>query len=289
MKRNPTEVTVSVVIPVLNEADYLADLLLALTQQTRLPNEVIIADAGSTDSTVHIARQYGARVIEGGLPAAGRNAGAAVATGEIILFLDADVLPTSQFIENILEEFARHELDIATCLVEAISDRRLYHLLHHTANLYLIALQKFSPHAPGFVILIRRDLHHLTGGFDETLTLAEDHDYVQRAASHGRFAVLQHVHLPVSVRRLETDGTIPLIIKYLWAEAHVITKQPIHSIPFVYQFGKHRRLNYRTNTFRSISEPMRAFLQKQMPFELFGRARQKTDITADIFVEKERE
>lgn len=67
--------TISVVVPALNEAAYLPNLLEALAAQTRPANEVIVADAGSTDGTPEIARRYGARVVKGGSPAAGRNAG----------------------------------------------------------------------------------------------------------------------------------------------------------------------------------------------------------------------
>lgn len=287
MKHNLSETTLSVVIPVLNEADHIADLLIALAQQTRLPDEIIVADAGSTDDTPEIAKQHGAKIVSGGLPAVGRNKGAATATGDVILFLDADVLPAPQFVEAILGEFMKHELDTATCLIQAISDHRLHHLLHQATNLYLIATQKFNPHAPGFVILIRRDIHNIIGGFDETLALAEDHDYVYRAAQEGRFGVLRHVHLPVSVRRLQTDGTIPLIVKYLWVEAHVITKQPVRSIPFSYQFGKHKRLKYRTSIVQNASEPLFSFLQEHLSFELFGGDEQKISVPVDIFVEEE--
>lgn len=287
MNHNLSETTLSVVIPVLNEADHIVDLLVALAQQTRLPDEIIVADAGSTDDTTEIARQYGAKVVSGGLPAVGRNAGAAAAKGDVILFLDADVLPAPQFIEAILSEFMKHELDTATCLIQAISDRRLHHLLHQATNLYLIATQKISPHAPGFVILTRREIHNNIGGFDETLALAEDHDYVYRAAQEGRFGVLRHVHLPVSVRRLQTDGTIPLIVKYLWVEAHVMTGQAVHSTPFDYQFGKHGQFNYQTSIVQNASEPLFSFLQEHMPFELFGGNEQKSPVDVDIFAEEE--
>lgn len=282
MMHNLAETTLSVVIPVLNEAEHIADLLGALAQQTRLPNEIIVADAESTDDTVELAKQHGAKVVKGGLPAVGRNAGAAAASSDVILFLDADVLPPPQFIETILREFMDHELDAATCFMQAISDSQLYHLLHQASNLYLLATQKFSPHAPGFVILIRRDIHNLIGGFDETLALAEDHDYVHRASRASRFGVLRHVQLPVSVRRLESDGTIPLIIKYLWVEAHVITKQPVRSIPFNYQFGKHKRFKN-----RSISGTISVFLQEHLPFELLSRVEQKSQIIVDAVVGEE--
>ena len=84
---------VSVIIPTLNESAYLPALLDALRGQTRPPDEVIVADAGSTDGTVELVQAHGARVVPGGMPAVGRNAGAQVAIGDLFLFFDADVLP----------------------------------------------------------------------------------------------------------------------------------------------------------------------------------------------------
>lgn len=279
----------TVVIPTLNEAKYLPILLNALKAQTRQANEIIVADAGSTDNTQAIAHQYGAKVIKGGYPAVGRNAGAAAASGDLILFLDADVLPNAYFLEDILTEFTQRELDTATCLVQAISDRTLDHFLHHITNLYLLATQRFIPHAPGFVILIRRELHETISGFDETLVLAEDQDYVYRAAQKGRFEVLQNVCLPVSVRRLESEGTIQLVAKYLWVEAHIMTRQPVHSIPFNYQFGKHNEARYKTNIAHVIPEPMLSFLQGQLPFDIFARAKKNVAVPIDILLEDEQE
>jgi hypothetical protein len=112
-------------------------------------------------------------------------------------------------------------------------------VFHEVANGYLLALQWISPRAPGFCILVRRALHEAIGGFDETLLLAEDHDYVRRAARHGRFGVLTSVRIPVSTRRVEGEGVFPLLLKYLWAEAHVWAGRPIRSLPFDYAFGHH--------------------------------------------------
>jgi len=66
----------SVIIPTLNEAGYLPLLLEALAAQTRPADEIIVADAGSVDGTAELARRRGARVVHGGTPAVGRNAGA---------------------------------------------------------------------------------------------------------------------------------------------------------------------------------------------------------------------
>lgn len=231
---------ISVVIPTLNEADYLPRLLEALACQTRRPDEVIVADAGSTDGTPEIARAWGALVVPGGRPAVGRNAGARVARGTWLVFLDADVVPRPDFLEKALGEMEARRLDVATCLMEPLSPRPADRVFHEVANGYLLALQWVSPRAPGFCILIRRELHEAIGGFDETLLLAEDHDYVRRASHHGRFGVLTTVRIPVSTRRVEEEGVFPLLLKYLWAEAHVWAGRPIRSLPFAYAFGNHR-------------------------------------------------
>lgn len=234
-----TEVRLAVIIPTLNEVHYLPRLLAALATQTRPPDEIIVADANSTDGTVTIARERGAMVVPGGLPAIGRNAGAHAARGDLLLFLDADVLPARDFTERALAEFERRGLDVATCPVEPLSDRVIDHLLHQAANVYVRAIRPLSPRAPGFCILARRSIHKAIGGFDGSLRMAEDHDYVRRTSRVGRFGVLADVRIPVSVRRLTGEGLGPLAVKYFWVEAQTLVGRPVRSLPFEYRFGQH--------------------------------------------------
>lgn len=229
----------SVIIPALNEAATLPGLLDALNSQTRPPDEIVVADAGSRDSTPDLARARGARVVPGGRPGPGRNAGAGAATGELLLFLDADVLPRPNFVAGLLREFADAGYAVATCLIDPLSDSLSDRILAEATNLYLQMVQHFSPHAPGFCIVARREVHRAIGGFDETVKLAEDHDYVQRAAEHGEFGVITGVRIPVSMRRLEKEGLTKLALKYLWCEMHALAGKPIHSTPFDYEFGNH--------------------------------------------------
>jgi glycosyltransferase involved in cell wall biosynthesis len=232
----------SVIIPTLNEAERLGGLLAALGAQTRPPDEIVVADAGSKDGTRELAERWGARVVRGGMPAAGRNAGARAASGELLLFLDADVLPPPDFIARALAEFNEHGYGVATSLIETLEEDPSMRILAEATNLFLLVVQYFVPHAPGFCILARREVHEATGGFNESAILAEDHDYVQRALRQAPFGVLVTTRIPVSMRRLEKEGLVKLAVKYLWAEMHAVAGKPVYSMPFKYEFGAHAPL-----------------------------------------------
>lgn len=230
-------VTLSVVVPTLNEAARLPLLFDTLDRQTRRTDQVIVADAGSTDGTREIAAARGAFVVEGGKPAAGRNAGARAATGDRLLFLDADDQLDDDFIAACLDEFEERELTAATTFMDPIEREPGNIFACEVANLYMDAMQYVSPHAPGFCIMVRRDVHDAIGGFDESVVLAEDHDYVQRAAEMGTFRVLRGPRVGTSMRRIEKEGLVRLAFMYLYCELYVVTGHPIKKVPFDYEFA----------------------------------------------------
>lgn len=233
--------TLTVVIPALNEAERLPSLLTLLAEQTSPPDAVVVADAGSTDATRELAAAAGAVVVDGGKPAAGRNAGAAVATTELILFLDADDEPGPDWIELAVAEFVERELFSAAGQVEPLERDASNIFACEVVNLYLQLMQYVVPHAPGFCIMIRRDVHERIGGFDETVVLAEDHEYVQRASEVGKFRILRSAPMPTSMRRIEKEGLVELSFKYLYSELFVLAGRPIKEIPFEYEFASFDR------------------------------------------------
>ena len=96
----PSELTI--VIPAKNEAKLIPRLLTSLLNQDyqKMRNtKVLVADASSTDGTPDIVMSFrdrlDVRVIPGGLPSVGRNAGAALADTRFILFIDADIEPAT--------------------------------------------------------------------------------------------------------------------------------------------------------------------------------------------------
>lgn len=229
--------TLTVVIPALNEAERLPALLDALERQTRRPDVVVVADAGSTDCTRELATARGARVVAGGMPAVGRNSGAAIAQTDLLLFLDADDEPTPGFIEHAVDEFLERGLTVATAHFAPLEQSTGNNFACDAANLYLDLMQYIAPHAPGFCILVERSAHLAIGGYDETVVLAEDHDYVQRAAELGKFRVLRCEPMHTSMRRIGKEGLVQLAFKYLYCEVYAIQGKPIRSVPFDYEFA----------------------------------------------------
>src|SRR6266850_627466 len=99
---------VSFVVPAWNEESVLAPTLEALKAASRAagePCEVIVVDDASTDRTVEIARQSGARVVpvHHRQIAATRNAGAEQARGDLLIFVDADTIVTEEAIRAAVE------------------------------------------------------------------------------------------------------------------------------------------------------------------------------------------
>ncbi len=102
----------SIVIPVLNSEKTLGECLAAIRSQTlpRCDCEIVIADAGSADRTLEIARSAGVdRIVPNPLKTgeAGKTAGIKAATGDIIALVDSDnILPDSTWLERMLAPFA---------------------------------------------------------------------------------------------------------------------------------------------------------------------------------------
>jgi glycosyltransferase involved in cell wall biosynthesis len=227
----------SIIIPTLNEQILLPNLLEDLEKQTLREFEIIVADAGSKDQTVEIARSAGARVISGGSPAVGRNNGARQANGPFLIFLDADTRIAPTFLAEVHTELENRFLDLATCEIIPLSDSTLDGVLHDFSNLAIKLGQFTDAHAPGFCIIISNRLFQRIGGFNENLKLAEDHDLVKRASQFRPLRVLNSAQVQVSVRRLEKEGRIKLISKYVAVELYRVLLGEITTDIFKYEFG----------------------------------------------------
>ena len=205
----------SIIIPTYNEEDYLPVLLDSIKEQDFNDYEIIVADANSKDRTREIAKEYGCTVVDGGFPAVGRNNGAKVAKGELLLFLDSDLQLTEDYLAKVLYEFRMEDLGIAITQMLPMSKKIEDKLYHDFANYFMIGVENIKPHGAGcYGIIAKRELHEKCGGFDESLTFGEDTDYIERLAKIESFRVLRNAKIGVSTRRLEEEGITTLIQQY---------------------------------------------------------------------------
>ena len=228
----------SIVIITLNEEKRLPKLLACLKKQTFQDFEVIVADAKSTDRTRAIATKWGAKVVEGGLPSKGRNAGTAVARANIIQFFDADVEPSPDFLQRNIAAFNQRNLTIASTRSTPSSGSFAGHFFYAWWDDLAWAAQRIRPYAAGYSLLIRRSAFERVRGFNERIRFAEDIEFARRVARLGQFGILP-VPITVSDRRYVKGGALRALKTYLlWFFNDIFRPHKLYG-QYDYVLGQH--------------------------------------------------
>jgi len=209
----------SIIIPAHDEARLIGATLDALRDATstlQLTCEIIVVDDASTDATGDIARRRGARVVSAELRhiAAVRNAGARVAHGDALLFLDADTLVDASVIDAAMAAL-RDGAAGGGAAVKFQGKVALHERL--AANVFAV-LFRLTRIAPGCFIFCTRDAFAAVGGFDERYYAGEDVAISRALSRHGRFVILRQ---PVytSDRKLRTFSAaehLRLLLRFAW-------------------------------------------------------------------------
>ncbi|HAK46677.1 MAG TPA: glycosyl transferase family 2 [Spirochaeta sp.] len=249
---------ISIVIPTKDEEELLPGLLKSINSQDFKDYEVIVADAFSTDRTREIAAEAGAIVVDGGMPGAGRNAGARAASGEFLVFLDADVMIPENFIKNLYNEMQERYIDVATCAIKPITDLQLDRVIHRLINMTILANMHIDPKAFGFCIFITKRLFNRIGGFDETIKVAEDNDLVKRASEYRPLRYINSSFVHVSVRRFEKEGRLAYMAKGIGLNVYRTFKGEIRFGNDVvsYNFGGYDKGKENLKTLDKIEEQL---------------------------------
>jgi len=169
-------VSVSVVIPALNEQAEIGRCLESLGRQTYQDFEVIVVDNGSTDDTALIAESFGVRVVtesrRGIAPA--RQAGFEAAQGAIIASTDADTVVPHDWVERIEEAFREHPEAVAVfgpfryrsdSAPRPFVNRIIPYCSSGLAVGQRVTFRLGFPHFPGSNFAVRRDAFFEVGGF----------------------------------------------------------------------------------------------------------------------------
>jgi glycosyltransferase involved in cell wall biosynthesis len=177
----------SVVVPVLNGEATLGDTLIALKSQVGVPGpfEIIVVDNGSTDRSPEIALAHGVTLLRQPIrgPAAARNLGLAHACADVVVFTDADTVPTRRWlaalaagcdgVEVVLATGPIHGWQPSTPAERFVCARRVFDPDKTTEH-------PLHPFAHGMNVAVRRQAALDIGGWDQMLTSGEDIDFALR-------------------------------------------------------------------------------------------------------------
>lgn len=185
----------SIIIPVLNAEGTLGAQLESLAGQVvSIPWEVIVADNGSNDKTVAVARSFAERLPHLRIISAGarrgaahaRNRGAAVAESDYLAFCDADDVAGDGYVQAVYEALARHDFIACRYEFNRLNHRWISRLPGgQLADVDGGLLGPYS-YAGGGSLAVRRAVHEAVGGFDEeNFPILQDTDYCIRIQRLG--------------------------------------------------------------------------------------------------------
>ncbi len=213
---------ISVIIPTLNEEKLLAGSLKQFTPELkkRFGIEIIVSDGASNDGTLAIAAEFADLIaIHDDIShrqtiAEGRNRGAALASGEILVFLNADTqIPniTAFFDHIVMRMSIDPALSALAVKVEVIPEERRFsdRLFHGFFNQYVRYLNLFGiGMGRGECQIVRASSFESLHGYDEKLSAGEDFEFFKRIHYFGKLKYDGKLLVYESPRRYRKYGYV---------------------------------------------------------------------------------
>lgn len=194
--------TISIIIPTLNEAQSIGQILDYLQQNggTSLL-ETIVVDAQSPDNTVEVARQHGATVVSSSKRsrAAQMNVGAATAKGDILYFVHADCYPPTTYLADI-QAALDDGFPMGCYRYRFDSDAFLLKI-----NAFFNRFEPLVCRGGDETLFITKSAFESLNGFDEHFCIMEEYDFIKRAREKFKFKIIPK-YAVVSARKYETNS-----------------------------------------------------------------------------------
>lgn len=209
----------SIIIPTLNEEKLLPLLLEQLTNKNfreQFETEIIVSDSGSSDCTVEIAITYADKVVvntslRNGNIAICRNNGAKVASGQVLIFLNSDILIDNpiRFFNFINNNFINSHYLAMTCDVRISPEQEIIKdkFFHFAFNNYFRLLNNYvTGMGRGECQVIRKNTFNKLNGYNENLAAGEDFDFFRRVKREGKILYSNIICVYESPRRYRKYG-----------------------------------------------------------------------------------
>lgn len=241
---------ISIIIPALNEQDYLPTLLQSFIDQNYDGEyELIIVDGNSTDNTVNIARGYQKHLPNLSIYkhdvgiSKQRNYGAKKARYKNLVFLDADMKMPKGELYKIGKHFQEKTNFIAVPILFPYDYKPVDVLLGLMGYLFFIKVRNTHPVLAGMCILTTKEVHERIGGFNEKAVVAEDVDYGLRAHQSGaKYYILFNVLIRGSARRFNKTGRLKVGKTWRkWYHQTVTVGAITSKDQYDYEFGKFKK------------------------------------------------
>lgn len=210
------EKELTIVIPAKNEENYVGKILEELSLQKIGKTQIILADARSTDDTRKIASataldlDLNLEIIEGGLPAKGRNLGAKMAQTPYVLFVDADVTFNAQFdLSECLDKIKGKYFVISTTPTMRNTEDPAAVFMLWLNKLISILLSKTEPFAIGAFTLVDKEIFLEFGGYDEEVKHTEDWLFSKKIPT-SRFLLIPNL-ITQDNRRFKRFGYLSMV------------------------------------------------------------------------------
>lgn len=199
---------VSVIITAKNEEEHIESCLMSLKNQIFKNFEIIVSDAESEDNTVKIARKYTDHiVVKGTNVASGRNVGAKIAKGDILVFVDADTILLPDTLEKVIAAFRKKNVVGATCSALPLTAQAKYVGVYMFYNSFVKAsIRMKKPQIAGFFCAYKKNVFEEVDGFDKQVGILEDFHLSIRMADFGKIVFVEDAIVLTSHRRLKKWG-----------------------------------------------------------------------------------
>jgi glycosyltransferase involved in cell wall biosynthesis len=204
-------VRISIVVPAFNEEKLIAETLRHIRRameafsSVNWSSELIVCDNNSTDRTGELARAAGAKLVFEPVNqiARSRNAGAAAASGDWLIFVDADSHPTRELFGEVAKTIASGRCLAGGCTLKLEGPYVFASLVTRLWN----GISRITKYAAGSFIFCEAAAFRQIGGFSERLYASEEIDLSKRlkrlSRERGKLMVILHRHpLVTSARKL---------------------------------------------------------------------------------------